>query len=78
MDIQLLLRLHLHFFIIAKSVEKTSDFIRFPKIFIPLHSLITSGTRKNDFLSVPSMDFGRCFIDKSLLNNFNILSLIIN
>ena len=64
------------FFIIAKSVEKTRDLIRFPKIVIPLHSLITSGTRKNDFLSVPSIGFGFGFgfIYINLLEKFIIIA----
>ena len=52
----------LMFLIIARSVEKTSDFILLPKTKMPLHSLITSGTFIIDFLKVPSNESGNCFI----------------
>mgnify|MGYP000462247473 CR=1 FL=1 len=43
-------------------VVYTRDFILFPKTLIPLHCLITSGTRRKDFLRVPSMAVGISFI----------------
>ena len=42
----------------ARSVENTSDLIRFPNTTMPLHSWITDGTRSANCRSVPSIGVG--------------------
>ena len=43
-----------------RSVEKTSDLMRFPNTMMPLHSSITLGTRSANWRSVPSIGVGIC------------------